>query len=52
MNEQEDSIIIGYCEECGNFITEDDEMYIDEEGRYFCSQECALEYYHIIKREA
>lgn len=47
----------GYCEECGNEITseiennDEEEIYVDNEGRYFCSIECVLEYYGIEKIE-
>lgn len=42
----------GYCEECGNIITdENDEYYCNEDGNYFCSCECVMEHYHIHKLE-
>ena len=47
----------GYCEECGNEITseiesaDEEEICVDSEGRYFCSIECALEFYGIEKIE-
>jgi endogenous inhibitor of DNA gyrase (YacG/DUF329 family) len=48
----DDERLIAYCEECGNKITKDDEdIYVDEEGRYFCSIECALEFHKIHKLE-
>ena len=44
--------IMGYCSECGNEITDDmEDIYIDDEGRYFCSSECAMVFYCIHKLE-
>lgn len=37
--------IVGYCEECGDSITDDIEIcHCDEEGHLFCCKECALIY--------
>lgn len=48
----ENIVVLGHCEECRNTIdSECYEAYVDEEGRYFCSVECALEYYGITKLE-
>lgn len=42
----------GYCEECGNAIVDTaEEAYLDGAGHYFCSAECALDYYDIHKVE-
>lgn len=48
---------IGYCEECSSEIISEiesdyeEDIYVDNEGRYFCSIECVLEYYGISKVE-
>ena len=48
----EETRVIGYCEECGRIITDDlDECYCDSEGYYFDTLECALEYHKIHKLE-
>ncbi len=48
----ENIVVLGHCEECQNTIdSECHEAYVDEEGQYFCSVECALEYYGITKVE-
>lgn len=37
--------ILAYCEECGNAITSDNnEYFYDDDGNFFCSCECAMEY--------
>ena len=42
--------ILARCEECGELICEDnDNVYVDDEGNYFCSLECVLNYYSIRK---
>jgi hypothetical protein len=42
----------GTCECCGNAITsEDEEYYVDSEGRVFCSVECALDAKGVTKVE-
>lgn len=44
--------LIAYCEECGNKITkEDDEAYVDEDGKYYCCVDCVLEHYGIKRLE-
>lgn len=44
--------VIGYCAECENDITDDMEtIYVDEDGNYFDSQECAMIYHGIHKLE-
>jgi hypothetical protein len=44
--------VIAYCAECGSEITEEDEeAYVDEDGNYFDSVECVLEYHKIKKIE-
>jgi hypothetical protein len=47
----DDVRIFGYCEVCGAEITDEDEAYVDSEGRYFDTIECACEYYDITKVE-
>jgi hypothetical protein len=47
----EDVIIRAYCETCGSAITDEDEAYVDSEGRYFDSIECLCQYYDIVKVE-
>lgn len=47
----DDVIIRGYCEECGSEITNEDEAYVNAEGRYFDSIECLCQYYDIVKVE-
>jgi hypothetical protein len=48
----DDIRIFGYCECCSNPITsEDDEYYVSEDGKTFCSAECACEYYGLTKIE-
>ena len=52
MYNETETRILGYCEECGRAITDDDtEMYADQEGYHFCSIECALEHHNIEKLE-
>ena len=43
--------IFGYCEECGNVITDEDKAYVDHEGRYFDCLDCILSYYNICEVE-
>lgn len=47
----DDVRIFGYCEECGNAVADEDEAYVDAEGRYFDSIECVCQYYDITKVE-
>ena len=45
--------IIGICAECGNEIDDNmTDIYVDENGNYFCSVDCVLEYHKIAKVEA
>lgn len=42
----------GECECCGNEIdSTDNEYYVDSEGRVYCSIECVLETFEIVKIE-
>ena len=48
----DDVRVFGYCECCGNKITDEgEEYYADSEGRVFCSAECVCEHYGLIKVE-
>lgn len=48
--EEDDSKAIARCEECGELIYEDnDDVYINDDGNYFCSLRCALNYYSLRK---
>ena len=48
----DDKRIFGRCECCENEITsEDEEYYVDSEGRVFCSVECVLDTYGVTKVE-
>ena len=50
--EEDDSNVIARCEECGELIYEDnDDIYISEDGYFFCCLECALRFYGIHKAE-
>ncbi len=53
MVKQMDEIrIMGYCECCGNEITdEDEEYYVSDDSKVFCSYECCLEHYGVTKVE-
>ena len=46
---EEEVRVLGYCEECGRRITDNDDVYIDKEGHYFDSVDCIMEYYEIEK---
>jgi hypothetical protein len=44
--------ILGYCECCGNEVTDkDEEYYVSDDGKVFCSIECICENYSITKVE-
>ena len=44
--------IFGYCENCGNKITDqDNEYYVSDDGKVFCSCECICEAYGLTKVE-
>jgi hypothetical protein len=44
--------VFGYCECCGNKVTDaDDAYYVNADGEVFCSCECCLEYYGVTKVE-
>jgi hypothetical protein len=44
--------IFGYCENCGEKVTdESQEYYVNEQGEVLCSIGCVLEHYDITKIE-
>lgn len=44
--------VFGYCENCGAKITdENEEYYVNDDGNVFCSCECCLEHYGLVKVE-
>jgi hypothetical protein len=44
--------LFGYCENCGQSVTDEfDEHYVTEDGKVFCSCECCLEYFGVVKVE-
>ena len=48
----DDVRIFGYCENCGNKITDqDNEYYVSDDGKVFCSCECICETYGLTKVE-
>lgn len=52
MNEDNEVRVLAYCAECGDEITDDiEEIYVDEDGNYFCSCECSMIYHGIHKLE-
>ena len=47
-----DEIKIAYCAECNNDITtKDKEAFVNEDGEHFCSIDCVLEHYRIVRLE-
>ena len=43
---------IGRCAECGQLIYDNnDDVYIDGDGQYFCGLQCALNFHGINKTE-
>ena len=48
----DDIRVFGYCEHCGEQVTdENEEYYINDDGEVFCCIECVLEYYCVTKLE-
>ena len=48
----DDIRVFGYCECCNNEITDrDEEYYVSDDGKVFCSVECCLEHYGVTKVE-
>lgn len=47
-----DERIFGYCECCGNTVTDDnDEYYITDDGKVFCGIECVCDAHGVIRVE-
>ena len=43
-----EQVAIARCAECGELIYDDsEEIYADDEGNYFCSLDCSLNFYSI-----
>lgn len=52
MEEANDIREFGTCECCGNKITdEQDDYYVNVDGQVFCSIECVLDHYNVVKIE-
>ena len=48
--QNEEVRVIGICAECTNKITDDmEDIYVDEDGNYFDSAECAMIYHGLHK---
>ena len=48
----DDIRVFGYCECCDNKVDDSsDEYYVDSEGKVYCSVECVLEKFGIVKIE-
>jgi len=48
----DDVRLFGYCEHCGETVTDqNEEYYISDDGKVFCSCECCLEYFGVTKVE-
>ena len=44
--------VFGYCENCGEKVTDESKAYyINEDGEVFCSTECVFEHYGVTKVE-
>lgn len=44
--------IFGYCENCGDDVTDKNkEYYVTDDGKVFCSLECCLEHLGVTKVE-
>jgi hypothetical protein len=42
----------GYCEACGNMITDDcNYIFVDSDGNYFDSIECLIEHFGVVRLE-
>ena len=41
--------ILGFCRNCGEYITDEYEYFVDDENFKFCTDKCYLEYYGIKK---
>ena len=48
----DDERVFGYCECCGEKVTDEgDKYYVSDDGKVFCSVECICEHYSITKIE-
>ena len=46
--DNDESLTIARCEECGAIIFDDNkEVYINDDGEYFCGLECVLDFYGV-----
>ena len=45
LSEPEEYTFLGYCEECGEEITDEYAHVRQEEGLFFCDMECVKKYY-------
>lgn len=44
--------VFGYCEHCGENITDEyEEYYVNDDGEVFCNVECVCEHYGLVKVE-
>lgn len=44
--------VFGYCECCDNEVTDkDNEYYVSDDGKVFCSIDCVCEHYGLTKVE-
>ena len=42
---------VGSCDKCGNDLYEEYEIWTDNDGNKFCSEDCAKDYYGIKEME-
>ena len=48
----DDIRVFGYCECCGNKVTDENyEYYVNSDGEVFCNIDCVLEHYGVIRLE-
>ena len=46
--DNDESLPIARCEECGEIIFDDNkEVYVNDDGEYFCGLECVLGFYGV-----
>ena len=44
--------VFGYCENCGNKVTDElEEYFVNDDGEVFCDVSCLCEYYGVTKVE-
>ena len=52
MDDNSEVRILAYCAECGDEITDDiKDYYCDDDGNFFCSDECAMIHHGIHRLE-